>query len=74
MRKTTGVSYEGDKHEIAAIKQLADEKGVTAGNLIAGAVREVYGKELEPLATFFRKRASQKSQSPSVKAGVADHA
>lgn len=68
MRKTTGVSYEGDKHEIAAIKQLADEKGVTAGNLIAGAVRSVYGDELAPLISFFRKRGTSKGQMASSKA------
>lgn len=66
MRKTTAVSYEGDRYEISALNQLAKEKGVSAGSLVASAVREKYERELAPIISFFRKRDLQKSQLPSV--------
>jgi hypothetical protein len=72
-RKTTGVSFEGDKYDVAAINHLAGELGITTGKLVADAVQKVYGTELAPLVSFFRNRASQKSHSTSEKA-EAEHA
>lgn len=74
MRKTTGISFEGDRTEVLALGQLADEMGVSIGKLVADAIREKYGEELKPLVTYFRKRASQKSQSTSEKVKEVEHA
>lgn len=56
MRKTLAVSIEGDRELRDALNQLAKEKQVTLGKLIADAVDAKYGSELKPLISFFRKR------------------
>ncbi len=72
--KTTGVSFEGDKSDVAAINHLAAEMGMTAGKFVADAIRKVHGAELEPIASFFRKRNLQRSRMTSDSDKVADHA
>lgn len=74
MKKTTAVSYEGDKPEIKALGQLADEMGISIGRLVADAVRKAHGAELDKITPFFRKRDLSKSHTTSEKVDEADHA
>lgn len=65
------VSFQGDEHDIAAVNQLAREKGLATGVFVASILREALGDDFEQLASFFRQRASQKSHLPSEQVGEA---
>jgi len=55
MRKTRAVSIEGDETLRDALNQLAKDKEVTVGKLVADAVNAAYGEELKPILSFFRR-------------------
>lgn len=55
MRKTRAVSIEGDAVFADALHLLAKNKEITVGKLVADAVHAVYGEELQPLVSFFRR-------------------
>lgn len=77
MKKHTtarAVSFQGDEHDIAAINQLAKENGMKTGVFVATSLRKLHGKDLDRLASFFRKRASQTSHSASSDGNSVDHA
>lgn len=60
MRKTMAVSIEGDELTREALTQLAKDKKITVGKLVADAVNAQYGEELKPIRSFF-KRGGYKS-------------
>lgn len=66
MIKTTAVSMTTDKATVDALHQLARDKKMTVGKMVADAVMSAYGEDLEPLISFFRQREYGSIQSDTV--------
>lgn len=68
---TTTLPVEGNRAFVAAVRRLAEERGVLMATLVREAVDKVHGPELEPLVTFFESRDARNHHSEPVNTGRA---
>lgn len=60
----TAISVRAKRSWTKALRELADRKGTTVGDMVREAVDLKFKDEIDPLLPFFERGDTYKSQSP----------